>query len=793
MGLAAAASRNVFRIVALGTGGFAMEALSRRKGRPAKVGHFHEEVGPDHFLRIIFKPTFGRLVIPKAFVKWFGEIPSNIIVTTNTRCNWRMTTRREGNDAFIDQGWTAFAVAHQLKVGQFLTFRKVSSFEYSVVIFDHTCTEVFQLGTLPWDLVEVLASAGVSLSTCPGCPNGKAMVSRFRLLWFDEFFSPPHHRCRLHRRGHRHLAAAAAPATAAGHLGSARLGHRGHGSRRAPTLSPAEMSSAIRDLTLAVSNLRTFLQAPATAPSPCRPPAPPPPSTVAPGGSRSRRSGSRRRDPRCRRGSTRRPTRRRRHSRRCCSRPPPPSGGSKGILTHTPGAPWCRSTLLPPRWVATMGRHEGAYTASPHVQQPPRFTKLEFATYDGTVDPLNWLNHCDQIFRGRRTMASDCTWIASYHLRGAPQTWYYALEQDEGRMPSWERFRDLCLLRFGPPIRGSRLAELGCLPFTTSVQDFADRFQTLACHAPGVTARERAELFVGDLPDHIHVDVEMRNPQDLQTAMYYAHAYEQHANAMQQAFPGSGAPPPARRPPPRRAPPCGHCCSHPHADTYLPALDASRAARAALQEHVLQLRRAIHAGSYVRPPILLGYHRRCGGGGPHRGARRHHTLRGRRHDLRSVDATAFVVSLHAMEEIKTAKTMLLPVTIHRERLTALVDTGSTHNFLSRDAMRRLALQPAGAEKFSVTVANGDRLACQGVARQVPVLIGDEPFSIDCVGIDLGCYDFILGVDFLSTLGPILWDLDVLSLIFWREGGRRVQWTGIGGSGAATPQLQGGRT
>jgi hypothetical protein len=154
-----------------------------------------------------------------------------------------------------------------------------------------------------------------------------------------------------------------------------------------------------------------------------------------------------------------------------------------------------------------------------------------------------------------------------------------------------------------------------------------------------------------------------------------------------------------------------------------------------------------------------------------------------------VDATAFVVSLHAMASIKTAKTMLLPVMIHGERLTALVDTGSTHNFLLRDAMRRLALQPAGAEKFSITIANGDRLACQGVARQVPVLIGDEPFSIDCVGIDLGCYDFILGVDFLSILGPILWDLDMLSLIFWREGGRRVQWTGIGGSGAVTPQLQ----
>ncbi|XP_071683179.1 B3 domain-containing protein At1g49475-like [Lolium perenne] len=116
--------------------------VKKRRGRPDKVGHFHEDAGPDHFLRIIFKPTFGRLMIPKAFVKWFGEIPSNVIVTTDTRCNSRMTTRREDNDAFIDQGWTAFAIVHQLKVGQFLTFKKVSSFEYSVVIFDHTCTKV---------------------------------------------------------------------------------------------------------------------------------------------------------------------------------------------------------------------------------------------------------------------------------------------------------------------------------------------------------------------------------------------------------------------------------------------------------------------------------------------------------------------------------------------------------------------------------------------------------------------------------------------------------------------------
>jgi hypothetical protein len=104
---------------------------------------------------------------------------------------------------------------------------------------------------------------------------------------------------------------------------------------------------------------------------------------------------------------------------------------------------------------ATLGRHEGAYRASPHVQQPPRFTKLEFATYDGTVDPLNWLNQCDQFFRGQWTMASDRTWIASYHLRGTAQTWYYALEQDEGGMLPWSAFATCASSGSAPPYVGA--------------------------------------------------------------------------------------------------------------------------------------------------------------------------------------------------------------------------------------------------------------------------------------------------------------------------------------------------
>jgi hypothetical protein len=50
---------------------------------------------------------------------------------------------------------------------------------------------------------------------------------------------------------------------------------------------------------------------------------------------------------------------------------------------------------------------------------PPHFYKLEFPTYDSTTGPLHWLNQYEHFFRGQQMMASDRTWLASYHLTGA--------------------------------------------------------------------------------------------------------------------------------------------------------------------------------------------------------------------------------------------------------------------------------------------------------------------------------------------------------------------------------------
>jgi hypothetical protein len=66
-----------------------------------------------------------------------------------------------------------------------------------------------------------------------------------------------------------------------------------------------------------------------------------------------------------------------------------------------------------------------------------------------------------------------------------------------------------------------------------------------------------------------------------------------------------------------------------------------------------------------------------------------------------------------------------------------------------------------------------------------VSIAAAPYTITCIGIDLGCFDFILGVDFLRTLGPITWDFNARTLAFQRDG-RPVVWRVALGLGAPWP-------
>jgi hypothetical protein len=147
---------------------------------------------------------------------------------------------------------------------------------------------------------------------------------------------------------------------------------------------------------------------------------------------------------------------------------------------HAPGILYGGSdeTLFSSDMGAPSGATPALFDAHPrdeaYTQAAPLYYKLEFPTYDGLQDPLNWLNQCEQFFSDQHTSPTDYTWLATYHFREAAQTWYFTLVQYVG-WPTFARFKELCNLQFSPPVRGSRLAELGRIQFTSTVQDYTER------------------------------------------------------------------------------------------------------------------------------------------------------------------------------------------------------------------------------------------------------------------------------------------------------------------------------
>ena len=107
---------------------------------------------------------------------------------------------------------------------------------------------------------------------------------------------------------------------------------------------------------------------------------------------------------------------------------------------------------------------------------------------------------------------------------------------------------------------------------------------------------------------------------------------------------------------------------------------------------------------------------------------------------------------------------------------ALLDSGSSHNFIDTALAQRAGIRLQPCPYLTVTVANGDRVASPGKAPQ-NVSIDGKAFGVDLYALPLGEYDMVLGVQWLGTLGPILWDFARHTMCFTRAG-RSITWSGL---------------
>ncbi|GAB2288305.1 hypothetical protein Dimus_037987 [Dionaea muscipula] len=107
------------------------------------------------------------------------------------------------------------------------------------------------------------------------------------------------------------------------------------------------------------------------------------------------------------------------------------------------------------------------------------------------------------------------------------------------------------------------------------------------------------------------------------------------------------------------------------------------------------------------------------------------------------------ISLHAM-----TGTHACTWNVDTKSNVILIDSGSTHNFLSIHVATQHKIIPNRREKFGVLVANGDKLDCQGSCKGVQLKLQDVLFSTDFYLLSLSDYDAILGAQRLAQLGNV---------------------------------------
>jgi hypothetical protein len=145
------------------------------------------------------------------------------------------------------------------------------------------------------------------------------------------------------------------------------------------------------------------------------------------------------------------------------------------------------------------------------------------------------------------------------------------------------------------------------------------------------------------------------------------------------------------------------------------------------------------------------------------------------------------ISLHAITvtgvRVQGVQTVKLFVSVGDVVAVALLDSGSSHNFIDVDMACRAGITLSKCTGLYVVVANDERIPSPSSAMNQHICIGGEAFVIDLHDLPLGEYDMVLGVQWLGTLGPILWDFARCTLAF-QWGGKHILSRGA----EATPRL-----
>ncbi|CAO2169811.1 unnamed protein product [Urochloa humidicola] len=396
-----------------------------------------------------------------------------------------------------------------------------------------------------------------------------------------------------------------------------------------------------------------------------------------------------------------------------------------------------------------------------------KLPKLNFPWFDGD-SPKLWISRCEDYFELMNVASVRWVKVACLHLSDAAARWLQSVET-KAKSSSWSEFCKMVLDRFGRDQHELLIRQMLHLRQTGLVKEYIEQFAALAdqlaAYEPNADPLHSTMKFIDGLKDELRSAVLMQRPPDLDTAYVLAQLQEEVGDSSRKSDykkvdysysnkPQLKAAYPIPSPPSRSAKQSpsvevkksSEQVKINSAEDRWRALKSLRRSKGLCQYCAEKWSRdhkcADSVQLHVMQELLQVFHIEDDSVSLYSGSQRE-------------DQQLFLtLSIAAVSGLPSPKTLCLDGVIQGHQMRILVDSGSSHSFISTALATNLSGASAVDSPMGVQVANGDKLVCSHQFVQAQWSVAAYSFVSDLKILALSSYDMVLGMDWLESHSPM---------------------------------------
>nr|GMD82510.1 Transposon Ty3-G Gag-Pol polyprotein [Ipomoea batatas]GME15449.1 Transposon Ty3-G Gag-Pol polyprotein [Ipomoea batatas]GME19231.1 Transposon Ty3-G Gag-Pol polyprotein [Ipomoea batatas] len=397
----------------------------------------------------------------------------------------------------------------------------------------------------------------------------------------------------------------------------------------------------------------------------------------------------------------------------------------------------------------------------------------------GGEDPHQWIFNIQEYLQ-----------IAGFCLEAEASEWFRWMKRNR-MIFGWHDFLEKVAQRFGTTHFEDPLAELAKLTQTGTVADFQAAFEKLLNRVTGVTETQLVSYVLGGLKPHVRRELLLARPRTVLAAFELAKAHEARNNELMSecrtAYRGSPRVPSTHEDTrwqsrgtnfsqvTMRSVPTSQPATTTLGGSGVPKFLPAPTAQATSG---LPIRKYTSAEIWERRDKGLCFHCDKKYSVGHRCKGRFLVLIGDDEDeaieVEPIAADGVfdeevisgdVSMLNTMSGPGSPRSLRLVGKIKSSPCVVLIDSGSTHNFITPAIVEKLQLPTKAIKPFKVYIGNGDTLGCQLVCPSVEICMQGFTFTVDLQVLRIVGPDVVLGVQWLQSLGSVTHDYSEMIMTF----------------------------